>query len=495
VTPARSAPWESASALRRVGDPLELIPVPLVLLAEGAWLSVAAGLAQEFVLRDPELGIGPMTVAAAVGLVLARTLGPRLGSQWPKVALLIVAVAGGLGWFSSPAARAALADGPGAALLAHPGGIVLGLAVLRGFAHARFPLAEDTVGRLLAIGAPGIAIAGIVGGIVSDPYRTRFLADTTAAAIVFVGSSVLALAFTRLGIVGLGHGLDWRRNPSWLGLAILLLVAAMALALPLATLAGATVAILTGLAFGPIFVIGLASGLDRTGRRIVVGVAIVATIVYAIMRLGLHIREITVGGSSAESALPAEVDRVVSLGIGGLLTFVAAVGVLLLVAVWMRRSRVTADLAIAETRTVDRTSEPATRRARWHLGRTPDPHDAVAAYLALLHDLDRHPDVRRRPAETPAEHVRRLRGDGFASLALDLLAADYALERDADIRLPDREHRRAVARWRSLRAGVVAWMRADAAAADAGPARSREDRNPRPEAAREDAVPASRQTG
>jgi hypothetical protein len=59
--------------------------------------------------------------------------------------------------------------------------------------------------------------------------------------------------------------------------------------------------------------------------------------------------------------------------------------------------------------------------------------------------------VRRDPSETPAEHARRLRGDGVGALSLDLLAADYALARFGGLGLGEREDRRAVGRWRQLR--------------------------------------------
>jgi hypothetical protein len=76
----------------------------------------------------------------------------------------------------------------------------------------------------------------------------------------------------------------------------------------------------------------------------------------------------------------------------------------------------------------------------------------VTAYVALIDDLERRPEVRRDPSETPAEHAGRLRDEGRGALALDLLAADYALARFGGIELGAREDRRAVARWHHLRA-------------------------------------------
>jgi hypothetical protein len=160
----------------------------------------------------------------------------------------------------------------------------------------------------------------------------------------------------------------------------------------------------------------------------------------------------------------------------------------------MRRSRFDDDLAVVETRTVDRSGEPTPRRPFWRPRRTSEPQTAVAAYLALLRDLDRHPELRREPSETPAEHAGRVREAGYSGIQLDLLAADYALERDGGRALTGAEDRRGVLRWRHLRTALPAWSHARAAAG-AGPTLAREDRDARPEAAREEAVPAGRQTG
>jgi hypothetical protein len=479
----------------RLADPLELIPVPLVILAEAAWLSVVAGLAQELVLQPPTTALPELAAAVVVGLLAARVVAPRVGSRWPAAALVLVVVAAIGGCLAEPFARGELGRGIGPAFGMHPGGFLVGVAVLRGMAHARLPLAEDTVGRLLTRGAPGIALAAVFGGIVTDPFRTQFLADTTAAGVIFIGSTVLALAFTRLAIVGLDHGLDWRRNRTWLVLALVVLAGAIALALPMARIAGDTVTLVAGLAFGPIVLIGLATGLDRAGRRVIIGIAIFAAIAYVVMRLGLVPGDIVRSDSGTTSSLPAEVDPIVSLGVGGLLAFLAVVTVLILVALWARRTRVATDLDVAETRTVDRPAEPRSRRPIWRPYRRHDPTDAVTAYIDLIRDLDRHPEVRRDATETPAEHARRLRLAGAPSLSLDLLAADYALVRDAGTDLPPREERRAVDRWRHLRAALIGWARVQAEGAAAGPATSREELGPRPDAAREDAMKAGRQTG
>ena len=184
-------------------------------------ISVVGGLLQEFAFREPVLDIPATAAFVVIGIVTARLLGWRLGGRWPIVALAVVVAAGTVGWLASPSARGALGDGLGPAIAAHPGGWMAGLAVLRGFAHARLPLVEDTVARLLGLGVPGLAISAILGGVIDEPFRGRFLADALGASIVFVVAATLALALTRMTAVGSDAGFDWRRNPTWLGLTMM----------------------------------------------------------------------------------------------------------------------------------------------------------------------------------------------------------------------------------------------------------------------------------
>jgi hypothetical protein len=140
-----------------------------------------------------------------------------------------------------------------------------------------------------------------------------------------------------------------------------------------------------------------------------------------------------------------------TISLGGLLLIAAVVSILILAGVWLQRTR-PPESDLVEWRTIDRGEEtPVPRRRRRRFGRRPEPIGAAAAYVALIHDIDGHADVRRRLAETPAEHAARLRSDGRAPLSLDLLAADYALARYGGVDLPPREDVKAVSRWRSLR--------------------------------------------
>ena len=443
----------AARTARPVAVLAELAPVALVVLAEAAWISVISGLLQEFALHDSVLGMVPLAAFVVGGIVVARVVGPRLGMRWPAVAFALVLGSGAVGWLSSPGARAALAEGIGPALAAHPGGWLAGLAVLRGFAHARIPLAEDTVTNLLAIGVPGLALAATLGGLIGDPYRTRFLADSLGAAIVFVAAAVLALALTRLDAIGLDAGFDWRRNPPWLVLTVAIMVVAIVVAIPLASVAGTVISVVVSVALGPLFIIGLATGFDRAARRVIGFFLGVAVVVFVLVRFfGKQPTQTPPTQTDFGSQAPASpAEQIFTIGLGGILLLGAIVGILVLIAVWMRRTPIPDD-PVDETRTIDQGGvETGPRRRRSRFGLRPAPTTAAQAWVALVEDLERHADVRRDPAETPAAHAARLRAMRRSGLSLDLLAADYALARYGGVQLSADEDRRAVGRWRLLR--------------------------------------------
>jgi hypothetical protein len=291
-----------------------------------------------------------------------------------------------------------------------------------------------------------------MGGLIAEPYRSRFLADTLVASVVFVGSTVLALAFARLGAVGGQQGVDWRRNPAWLALTLLLLIGAIALSLPMAVIAGTVLSIAFGIALGPMLIAGLAAGFDKTGRRVLFFLALVVGIIAIRGLFGTeNLGTTSTAATGAVGSGNPDADRMMTLGIGGLLVAAIVGGVLLLVALWMLRTKPPDDDPVQEERVVDRggPNAPPARRPR-RFGRRPSPVGAVEAYTALLEDLDKHPVVRRLAGETPTEHAARIRAGG-PELSLDLLAADYGLARYGGIALTATEERRAVDRWRALR--------------------------------------------
>lgn len=432
------------------------VPVGLAAIAEAAWIWVLAGFAQELVLHPPVLGLPAFAIAVVIGIVTARLIGLRLGERWPPLALG-VAVAGSLvGVLVDPAARGAFAPGGGgigAALASNPGGLLVGLALLRGYGHAHFPLSEDRLGRLLFGGMLTLSLVGLVGGLIAEPFRSRFEADALTGTLVFAGTAVLALALTRLTIVGAGSGADWTKNPVWVGLLIAIVVMAEVVAAPTVGLVRPAVELAFGLAIGPLLVIGMLFGWSRGSIQAVIVVLVLGGAILILLPLvgsGSTTTTSPGGLGTGPSTPPPPPDPgVASIGIV-LLGIVAVVVVLLLIRAWMRGAAVDAD-NVFETRTIDRGDDQVHEDRRRRSFFRAAPTDAAAAYRRLVADLADRPIVARAIGETPREHARRLRGDGWGRLALELLAADYALDRFAGETLTPVEDHRAVGRWRRLR--------------------------------------------
>ncbi len=438
---------------RRAAEWLRVLPVLFAIVAEAAWVWVVAGLIQEYALAPVGVGLPATVTAVGIGAAAGNLLGPRLGMRWPLAAALLALTAGAVGWLAAPEVRDALVDGSiGRALGLNPGGWLAALAVLRGYRHARLPLHEPTLVTIFAVGVPALAFAAVAGGMVAEPFRSRFLSDALLGATIFAASSTVALALARLSAVGADAGFDWRRNPPWLLVVIGLITVVAAVAQPASQLAGPVITLLIGLLAGPLVVVGLVLGFTRRAAWFMF-IAAGATLVYVAI-VALFLGEPASGPVEGESGLPATVPERAAddpIAVAAFILLAATVAIVVLVRLWMRRSPPD-DGRADETRTIDRgeTRPAGNRRRRWRL-RAETPRDAVAAYRALDDELGRNPALGRSPGETPREHAHRLRAGGQADFGLDLLAADYALARFGETSLSPAENRRAVERWRRLR--------------------------------------------
>lgn len=439
------------------------VPVALAIVMEAAWISVIAGLVQEFALRTEVLGIVGLVAFVAGGAVLARTLEPRLAGRWPAIGTILVFLAALVGVGLSPSARLALASaGPAAALADNPGGLLAGLAVLRGFAHGGERLAVDTVGRGLFLGIPVIAVAATIGGLVDDPWRSAFLVNAALAAVVFVAAGLLTLALAALADIRRTGTATSHANPVWMAMVVLTVVLLLAVAVPIGLAGGQSIAVtlqavIAG-AVPPLAIVGLVIGGRAAIRRLVL---IVGGTVFVAWLLSFAPKDgLTGPGSGGSGAGSSSSDAIIGpvgvASISGISVVVAAVIVFLLIRAWMRRqeplSEEMLDVRSSDLPAPDPSSPPLRRRRR--LPWTPAPRTAVEAYLALVEDLRDEPDVRRRPAETPAQHARRIREEQVereVGIGLGLLAADYGLAVYGRRPLSEAETRRAIGRWQLLR--------------------------------------------
>ena len=440
------------------------LPLALALVAEAAWVAVFAGLVDAFVLHEPGTGIAGLLLAAVAGFVAARRLPARTGRWWPAVAVVLAGVAGLLGWLASPEVRALLGAGGGSALgpalAANPGGWLAALAFARGTVHARLPVDPGRVGAMMVIAIPALALAAVVGGMIAEPTRTRFLVSAQAEVLVFLAASILALALARLGQVGRGAPIDWRRNPAWVGLAAVLVLTATALAAWVAATAGTAIAMAAYAIAVPLAIVGFVVGFDQRSLRIVLVSLAAVGIVGTILRVAAPSGSGSTGAAVTTPVVPGGPQATgpeIALAAFAALLLLVVVVALVALRLWLRRTPIDA-AADEEVRFIDHSGAaqaPARPRRAARFRRRPSPADAVAAYRDLLDDLEGRPPVAREAGETPAEHARRLRALGHGGLALDLLAADYGLVRFAGEALSPAETRRAVRRAGRLRATLL----------------------------------------
>ncbi|HYM84256.1 MAG TPA: DUF4129 domain-containing protein [Candidatus Dormibacteraeota bacterium] len=437
---------------------LDAAPDVLAVIAEGAWVAAVYALVQ-VAARGP-LPLGPiqLAVAAAAGLLVARRAGPVLGDRWPRTALTLVGVAAVVGWLAEPSAVAALLRlDPEGALRAHPGGIVAGLAFLRGFAYAARTGSEEVLERSLQLGLPGLAVPVLLTGMLQEPWRSLGLERELVAAVVFLVAATVGVALGRVAGMARATSFDWRRNRAWLALVGLLAVGVVAAAVP-ASLALAP-ALRTALAalVAPLILHGAVAGVTQVRLRHVLSLLVLGGWLFLMAALFSTGKLLSPSedGRQGFGGLTGGDSPIVNAAGGILIVLVLVVGILVLARIWMRDATRPMGGDVVEERTIDRGGEAGetfrTSGRRRAARQRHAPVDATGAYVSLLEELAERPSVRRGPGESPAEHARRLRDGGLGAPGLDLLAADYQLARFAGRRLTPHEERRAIARWSRLR--------------------------------------------
>ena len=447
------------TAASRAGRVLEVVPTVLALLAEAAWITIVAGMLQAFTLHPPTLGYPWFLLTACAGLLAARLLEARGVERAPTVIAVLAIATGAVGWLLAPDVREILAtQGFGAlgrAIAANIGGWLGALAFVRGVAHARLPADPYRIGNMLGIAIPGLAAIAILGGMVSEPSRGRFLAEAQGEAIVFLLAGIAALALARLGLVATGAAVDWRRNPAWVALLLVLLGATALLSVAVSVAAGPFIVMGLGALLTPLLVVGFFVGFDRRSVTILL-LSVLGTVAAAAILQLFASNNANPPPTPPSGGVPtdpaATATTPVVLGVLGIVLGIAVIAVLVLARLWLRRER-DEEPDVPETREIDRGEwdDGMRPRRRGRFARRARPSDAVAAYRALLEDLEGYPALRREPGETPVEHAARLRAAGRGDLALELLAADYGLARFGAVDLTPREHRRALARAAALR--------------------------------------------
>ena len=426
-------------------------------LAEGSLLWVLYGaFAASSSSSQPPLGLVEFGLAAALGVALSR----RLASPATRrLALVVGAIcAGCVGWLADPSAGTTLVrDGLAPALAVGAPGWLLAVTVLRGAAH-RDPAADGSVAsQVLAVGVPGLALPWLthIGARPGD----AFVGPALAGSLLFVTSSLLAIAHGRLSALGLDPQQS-EGGRAWAGVAVGVVVLMGLTALAATLVLGAPLTVLLSVVGGSLLagvahgIAGLMSVLSPVGAALgglldrVSGLPgpgrapIIAPPAQPTPGPGAAGVPPIVGPLLAIAALTA-----VGLAIRYRHVFRAPRAVPPLRASQEMRIFVVPHVSFALRRPRLRASLPQRRRS---------PADAVEAYLRLLRELDGRPELARSDAESPASHAHRIGGCGLPAAPLAMLVADFELAAYGDRALGRRETVRAVARWRRLRRAIRA---------------------------------------
>jgi hypothetical protein len=424
---------------------------------EAGWITliylVVEGLsARSFV----PLSIGAFGAAAAIGLAYSRWAWQSKAVRHASGLAGLVIGAAIVGWLV-PLGRpvSEILSQPLAAVAAHPAGLLLGVAVWRGSAHAEPDDEERTADGALRLGLVGLVIAWVLLTATDLTDEPEMAGGAFVATVTLVTSALLAIGLARLASLR-GVGASASGGRTWLSLLLGVVALMLVVAMPLALLLGVPVAAAVRGVLGP-----LGDVLIPAATFLLWPIALFADWLVSFIR-SMHGSMPTLttvtggaqgGGGGATHPAPAGAE---GLGIA-LLPIVVAVILAFLV---LRRLLALPGLAAVDREFADvHESEPLAgalhfHRPRWlRLTRTQVPQNAAEAYLASVELLSSHEGSARLPSETPTEHARRVQHDPLCA-PISRLAADYLLSEFGLRALSVAEHRRAVERWRLMRSSL-----------------------------------------
>ena len=424
---------------------------------EAAWIFllyiVVASLAAA---GEPPLSIGTFGLAALAGLVFGRWAARRQLASYGAIAAGVAVVGALIGWLGPlgfPVADV-LRD-PMAVLQQHPGGLLVGLAILRGTAHVTpgddERIAETALGfGLVAIAATWILLTASGGTRDGWVMQAAFVSTLT-----FVASALLSIGLARLADVDQPSAVGADRRTRRVLLVVMLVL--LVVALPLSALLGVSLDEAVRGALGPV-----ADLLVVIATILLWPAALLATLLVSAF-------DALTGGHPLgqpaplpdQGTLADELRKLIgapgqAIPALGLVPLVAAIvaAIVLGRAFLARPKRVEAKRSFTEVRGRERPAPIQLPRLRLAVPRRrPAPRTASEAYLASLDVVQGTEGLARDRAETPAEHASRLLPDARGA-ALRRLASDYTLAEFGGRTISPAEHRRAIERWRRLRTTV-----------------------------------------
>ena len=395
------------------------------------------------------LGIGHLAAGALVGTLLARRI-----RRWPQrrytvavVGTVIIAAMVGAWLAIAPDLRpGAVAQG----VLVNPGGWLLGLALLRGTAHADPAAEADVAQRVLDRGMFGLVAFWVVATVSNLVHAQPFAAAAFAATLTFISAGLLSIGLGRLTDLEVDASDPARSR--WLGLLLGVSGLVLLAGIPLAAVLGVPLESALAGIVGP-----LAPLVVALFTLLAVPAGLLLEALAALLRAlphGQHplpsVPPPFASAAGGQQALPSGSAPDLTW-----LAWVAAIaGVALALAVIAWFVRRPALVEASEPAEEVREAEPIDvslglrlprLRPRWWRR---SPRDAIEAYRSALDSLVGQEEA-RRGGETPREHAARVRPTAIGP-SLGRLAADYQLGALAGRSLTDAEQRRALGRWRLI---------------------------------------------
>lgn len=437
-------------------------------VAEAAWISVVYAAVSVIVDHDPPV-LEPLELLAFVfGGAVIGWWGRRHSDVGPWLLIGGVLLGAALGWFASAEARSLLPNLP-AAFDRHLAGWLAGICVLRGALIEGGERAAEDVEKLLKTVPIGLALIWAYVQVAAQPHLWLSFAVTALwGTVAFLSAAAVSIGLARLNVLH-ARVLDQTQRRGWRLLVAVIGFGIVPIALPIGVMSGVPISALLSPVAGPLqFVLNL----------LVVPLEIVVRILTEVLRplggpLGafldelLRIQEERERQRQERAEVPVDgfmgdVMTIVGLALWAFTLFVIVMAILR-VARWLLSRKNVFVEALGEgdaagtmhAIVVPPSGRKRSRQARGR--RVAAPHDAVAAYLSALAELEGHPDLARLPSETPAQHAARLRASGAEGASeIARLATAYQLARYGERRITELENVRSVGRLRRLRRALRA---------------------------------------
>jgi hypothetical protein len=321
--------------------------------------------------------------------------------------------------------------------------------------------AEDIEKLLRTIPATLAVIWGYVQLAAQRDLWLPFAVVALWGTVAFLSSAAVSIGLARLSVL---HAKvhDQTQRRAWRLLVGVIGFGIVPIAVPIGILSGVPISALLTPVTGPLQVVL---------NLLVIPLSVIVFLVAEFFRpiagpLGAFLDQLAARNEAREqqrqeldqpvSGFMSDVMTIVGLALWAFTIFVVVMAIYY-VARWLLRRRIAysdglsdEDVGTEHAIVVPAADRKHERRGR---GRRPAaPHDAVAAYLGALAELEDHPDLARRPSETPGQHAARLRASGVTGAAeLARLAAAYQLARYGERRITTLENVRAVARLQRVR--------------------------------------------